>query len=44
MSRCAESRSLDLIEERLHMNPVEVFEKAMNNAMPVLYVKPRRVG
>jgi small subunit ribosomal protein S7 len=36
--------SLDLIEERLHVNPVEVFEKAMNNAMPVLYVKPRRVG
>ena len=36
--------SMDLIEERLHMNPVEVFEKAMNNAMPVLYVKPRRVG
>jgi len=36
--------SLDLIEERLHLNPVEVFEKAMNNAMPVLYVKPRRVG
>ena len=36
--------SLDLIEERMHANPVEVFEKAMNNAMPVLFVKPRRVG
>lgn len=35
---------LSLIEERMHANPLEVFEKALNNAMPVLYVKPRRVG
>ncbi|MBC7260011.1 MAG: 30S ribosomal protein S7 [Chloroflexi bacterium] len=36
--------SFNLIEERMHTNPLEVFEKALNNAMPVLYVKPRRVG
>jgi small subunit ribosomal protein S7 len=36
--------SMALIEERMHANPLEVFEKALNNAMPVLYVKPRRVG
>lgn len=36
--------SFDLIEERMKANPLEVFEQALNNAMPVLYVKPRRVG
>jgi small subunit ribosomal protein S7 len=33
-----------LIEERMHMNPLEVFDQAIRNASPVLYVKPRRVG
>jgi len=36
--------SFDIIEERMKKNPVEVFEQAINNAAPVLEVKPRRVG
>ena len=33
-----------MIEEQTGNDPVEVFEKAMNNIMPVLEVKARRVG
>jgi len=36
--------SLDIIEDKMKKNPVEVFEQAINNAAPVLEVKPRRVG
>ncbi len=36
--------SFDIIEERMKRNPLEVFEQAINNAAPVLEVKPRRVG
>ena len=36
--------SLDIIEQQTHKNPLEVFEQAVRNAMPVLEVKPRRVG
>ncbi len=36
--------SFALIEERMKENPLEVFNQALKNAMPVLYVKPRRVG
>ncbi|MBM4465492.1 MAG: 30S ribosomal protein S7 [Chloroflexi bacterium] len=36
--------SFDLIEERMKKSPLEVFEQAVNNAAPVLEVKPRRVG
>ena len=32
------------IEKQSGQNPLEVFEKAMNNIMPVLEVKARRVG
>ncbi|MGL5438906.1 MAG: 30S ribosomal protein S7 [Filifactoraceae bacterium] len=32
------------IKEKTGEDPVEVFEKAMNNIMPVLEVKARRVG
>ena len=32
------------VEETTGENPLEVFEKAMNNIMPVLEVKARRVG
>lgn len=32
------------IEDTTSENPLEVFEKAMNNIMPVLEVKARRVG
>lgn len=37
-------RAMDLIEERTQKNPVEVFEEALQNATPLLEVKPRRVG
>lgn len=33
-----------IIEERTHKPPMETLELAMKNAMPVLEVKPRRVG
>jgi small subunit ribosomal protein S7 len=33
-----------IIEEKLNMNPQEVFLKALENVMPVLEVKARRVG
>jgi small subunit ribosomal protein S7 len=36
--------ALDLIGERTGQNPYEVFEKALENASPVMEVKPRRVG
>ena len=36
--------AMDLIEERAKRNPVEVFEQALNNATPMIEVKPRRVG
>jgi small subunit ribosomal protein S7 len=34
----------ELIEQRTKQNPLEVFERAMNNATPQVEVKPRRVG
>lgn len=33
-----------IIEEKTSKNPVDVFEEAMNNIMPVLEVKARRIG
>ena len=36
--------TLDIIEQRVHRNPVEVFEQAIRNARPILEVRPRRVG
>jgi len=36
--------ALDLINERTGQDPYEVFEKALENASPVMEVKPRRVG
>mgnify|MGYP000365483359 CR=1 FL=1 len=36
--------ALDIIAERTKRPPLEVFEKAVNNAMPVVEVRPRRVG
>ena len=36
--------AMDIIGERTNANPIEVFEKAMKNVMPVVEVKPRRVG
>jgi len=36
--------SFDIIEKRLKEQPVELFEKAINNVKPVIEVKSRRVG
>ena len=36
--------AFDIIKERTGEEPVEIFNKAMNNIMPVLEVKARRVG
>ena len=36
--------AFDLIKEKTGREPAEVFEQAMNNIMPVLEVKARRVG
>jgi small subunit ribosomal protein S7 len=36
--------AFDTIKESTGDNPLEVFEKAMNNIMPILEVKARRVG
>ncbi|CAM3234585.1 30S ribosomal protein S7 [Sporolactobacillus spathodeae] len=36
--------AFDLIKERANQEPMEVFEQALKNVMPVLEVKARRVG
>jgi len=36
--------AFDIIKEKMGLEPLEVFEKAMENIMPVLEVKARRVG
>ena len=36
--------AFDTIKEKTGEDPLEVFEKAMNNIMPVLEVKARRIG
>lgn len=36
--------SFDKIEQRMNQDPVEVFEQALQNVMPQIEVKPRRVG
>lgn len=36
--------ALDIASQRLSMDPVEVYEKAMNNVRPQIEVRPRRVG
>lgn len=37
-------QALEIIREKTGKNPIEVFEQAVNNVMPVLEVKARRVG
>lgn len=37
-------RAFDIVREKTGRDPMEVFEEAVNNVMPVLEVKPRRVG
>jgi small subunit ribosomal protein S7 len=36
--------ALDAASQRLGIEPVEVYEKAMNNVRPQIEVRPRRVG
>ncbi len=36
--------TLDKIKERTNEDPIEVFQKAMSNATPLLEVKARRIG
>ncbi|SNS39058.1 small subunit ribosomal protein S7 [Anaerovirgula multivorans] len=36
--------AFEMIQEKTGTEPLEVFDKAMNNIMPVLEVKARRVG
>ena len=36
--------ALDIIKEKTGQEPIEVFNQAINNIMPVLEVKARRVG
>lgn len=36
--------AMDIIKEKSGKNPLEVFEAAMKNIMPILEVKARRVG
>ncbi|KRL58977.1 30S ribosomal protein S7 [Latilactobacillus fuchuensis] len=36
--------AFDIIKEETSKDPLEVFEEAMNNIMPVLEVKARRIG
>ncbi|NLW60746.1 MAG: 30S ribosomal protein S7 [Firmicutes bacterium] len=36
--------AMDLVKEKTGKDPMEVFQEAMKNVMPVLEVRPRRVG
>lgn len=36
--------AFDIIRERMNQEPMEVFDQAMKNVMPVLEVRARRVG
>ncbi len=36
--------AFDMIAEKTKANPLEIFEKALENAMPLLEVKTRRIG
>lgn len=37
-------RAMEIVSERTKRNPLEVFHQALKNVMPVLEVRPRRVG
>ncbi|HBT16103.1 MAG TPA: 30S ribosomal protein S7, partial [Firmicutes bacterium] len=37
-------QALDIVKEKTGKDALEVFQQAMKNVMPVLEVKPRRVG
>ncbi len=37
-------RALDLIKEKIHSDPLKIFQQAMENVKPLIEVRPRRVG
>jgi small subunit ribosomal protein S7 len=37
-------KSLEMIKEKTKKDPLEVFEQALQNAAPLLEVKPKRIG
>ena len=37
-------RAFEIIKEKTKKDPLEVFEKALENASPLLEVKPKRIG
>jgi small subunit ribosomal protein S7 len=37
-------RAMEIVEERAQAPAIEVFDRAMRNVMPVVEVRPRRVG
>ena len=37
-------RAMEIVGERTKRNPLDVFHQALKNVMPVLEVRPRRVG
>jgi small subunit ribosomal protein S7 len=37
-------KAMQIVGERTKRNPVEVFHQALKNVMPILEVRPRRVG
>ena len=36
--------AMDIIGEKTGKDPIEMFERAVKNVMPILEVRPRRVG
>lgn len=44
VARALVYKAMDIIREKTGKNPLEVVEQAIKNAMPVLEVRPRRVG
>ncbi len=36
--------AMDIIQQRTNKNPLEIFDQALQNATPLIEVKPRRVG
>lgn len=37
-------RALELIKEKIHADPLKIFQQAMENVKPLIEVRPRRVG
>jgi len=37
-------QAFEIIKSRLNQNPLKIFERAINNASPIVEVRPRRIG